>query len=151
MIYAVLRWLMALLRIKEDIIGRKGEPYLSRWTLWGGRFTPGPKVFLHYFHRSDWDEAAHDHPWPFTSLILWGGYREHLPGVVARDWTPGRIVRHRAEDAHWIELYPRTPAVTLVFCGAKVRSWGFWCKSGWTPWRDHAKRMEATNYRQGCE
>lgn len=42
-------------------IGRNGDTYLSRWTLCGRRTEgTGSGVYLHKFHRGDWDDALHD-------------------------------------------------------------------------------------------
>ena len=63
-------------RWKFVILGRDGSPAMVRYRLldtrWGG-------LYVHHFLRSDQDRDLHDHPWHFTSLILWGGYVEELP------------------------------------------------------------------------
>lgn len=41
--------------------------------------------YLHKFYRGDEDPHLHDHPWPFTSLILTRGYFEETPIDEARD------------------------------------------------------------------
>ncbi len=63
--------------------GTKGVPYMTRYRLveckaWA--------LYLHIFHRSDADSGDkfgnyHDHPWPFTTWILWNGYVEEVPTV----------------------------------------------------------------------
>src|SRR3954465_13658675 len=60
------------------------EPYLTRWTLFGARSNGNVAVYLHRFHRSDADEL-HNHPWPFISIILAGGYWERTPASGWRD------------------------------------------------------------------
>lgn len=56
--------------------GDGASPYLTRITL------PWPKrwgsCYLHIFHRSDNEDALHDHPWDFVTFVIWGWYREHL-------------------------------------------------------------------------
>lgn len=71
------------------------KPYLSRFWI----TTPKPRnvdgiawessnsVLLHYFHAPDDAGALHDHPWPFTTEVLSGGYREARP---CADWTSYR-------------------------------------------------------------
>lgn len=71
--YFVVEWLLDWFFTRYDI-GRGGDTYLVRWFVYGQRYGPGYKVFLHHFYRSDSDAALHDHPWDFTSLILFGGY-----------------------------------------------------------------------------
>lgn len=56
------------------------EPYLERYYLFlkdRGEHFPF-NVFLHRFLKSDSDDL-HDHPWPFATLILKGGYWEWRP------------------------------------------------------------------------
>jgi hypothetical protein len=33
--------------------------------------------------RSDYDREGHDHPWPFVSFVLKGGYWEHQCGCAS--------------------------------------------------------------------
>ena len=61
---------------RSEVITRAdGRVYLRRWRLWRGRFF---SVCLHRFMAPDESECAHDHPWPFVSLVLWGGYVEEV-------------------------------------------------------------------------
>jgi hypothetical protein len=139
---------------------REATPYLTRWTLSGRRFEgSGRAVFLHRFHRSDADaDVMHDHPWPFTSIILAGGYYEVTPakgwsngdGPVRRRWYgPGRVLTRPAEWIHRVEIPEGRECWTLILRGVKVRSWGFWCPSvGYRPWRMHLARADRTG--RGC-
>jgi len=60
---------------RTDITDCEGRPYLTRWHLF--RFGEQAALMLHRFHCSDEDRALHDHPWPFITLILRGGYIEY--------------------------------------------------------------------------
>jgi hypothetical protein len=155
-------WLMRVLRRERHNISRKGPPdYLTRWTLWGARFADRPRhnVYLHCFHRGDAESYCHDHPWPFWSLILWGGYwewtrewdEEAAMYCQVRRWKwPGMLLRRPADWQHRVELPPGRRCWTLVWCGPKVRSWGFWCPAGnWIPWRQHQANQDAGG--PGCE
>jgi hypothetical protein len=153
-------WLLGLLRIERHEIGRSGQPYLTRWVLLGTRFGEGRKLFLHYFHQSDYAGALHDHPWPFVSLLIWPGYFEHegsyvqppmiYHGGATRVWhRPLSILVRPALWRHRVEILPGRGCWTLVATGRKARSWGFWCPSGYRPWREHAA-VEATG-KDGCE
>lgn len=133
-------------------------PYLTRWTLQGKRFEGDVQVaFLHRFQRSDADEM-HDHPWPFTTVILAGGYFEATPGegwaggdgpVVKRWLPPGSVLYRPATWIHSVQIPDGAEAWTLVLRGPKERSWGFWCpKVGYRPWREHLAAAEATG--DGC-
>lgn len=105
------------------------EVYLERWQIgflnWGS-------VKLHRIWRKDFGRALHDHPWNFTSLILTGGYQETLlrPGAhgnrIVTKWShPFQLVRRTLRDRHRINLI-RNPCWTLVVCGPRRRTWGFW-------------------------
>lgn len=142
MIARFVEWLLTLLFHRDDI-GRHGATdYLTRWDLRGNRFGLGGKLFLHLFHRGDVESYDHDHPWPYWSLILAGGYWERTP--TGRRWYgPGRLLRRPADWRHRVELPSGRRCWTLVWTGARVRGWGFWCASGWIPWRQHAANLEA--------
>jgi hypothetical protein len=104
--FPVLAWVMRLLRRDAHEISRKGLPrYLTRWTLYGSRSGGGQKLYLHCFHRGDAEDYFHDHPWPFWSLILWGGYWE-LTESGRRWYGPGSLLRRPAEHRHRVEVPP---------------------------------------------
>lgn len=121
-------------------VGRDGDPYLDRLRLVQ---TPWLGVYLHHIHRPDQDRDPHDHPWPFASLVLSGGYEESVwpdkrdPGTVAVRrrprfslWWLGRGAAHmitRVDGSLW----------TLVVTGPKRGDWGFWAGGGFVPWREY--------------
>ncbi len=93
-------------------------------------------LYLHEFRRSDNDRCFHDHPWNFLTLIVRGGYVEHMP--TGNFWRrPGRILWRRAEHRHWVELAPGTVSWTLVLRFRRRRVWGFWTKGGFVPWNSY--------------
>jgi len=56
-----------------------GEPYLERYYVFLKDRKRFPfNVFVHKFLKSDPDDV-HDHPWPYATLILKGGYWEWRP------------------------------------------------------------------------
>lgn len=152
-----MKWLESIaarLASERFDIGRSSDLYLTRYTLAGQRATgTGYAVYLHQFHRGDYDDALHDHPWPFVSVILAGGYYEHTAdraGLVSRRWYgPGRVLVRPAEYRHRVELRPGHPAWSLVFRGRKCRTWFFHCLRGGVlsgkavPWRSFLDRIEA--------
>jgi hypothetical protein len=140
-------WLLTLLRVERHDIGRDNDIYLTRWVLWGTRYGPGRKVFLHLFHRSD-GNVMHDHPFGFWPLILWPGYFEHTPGGGKHWYGPLRLLRRPATWIHRVEILPDRTCWTLLWVGKKVRPWGFHCPGGFRPWRDHALALGATG--DGC-
>lgn len=124
-----------------------GEPYLVRFTLIECRYFA---IHLHRILLPDGARDLHDHPWSFFSIVLWGGYvEEFLDGLpeISRDKLFRRYMRmpvepktrsirwwnyHGMHSAHRITLVrPRT--WTLVFCGMRVRRWGFLriCRYTW--------------------
>lgn len=136
-------WLLDRLARERHDIGRKGlDRYLTRWTVWGRRLGGGRKVFVHLFHRGDAEPYFHNHPWGFWSLVLAGGYWEDTPG--GRRWHgPGSLLRRPPDWRHRVEVPAGRRCWTLVWTGPKVQSWGFFCASGFIPWRVHQANQEA--------
>lgn len=123
--------------------------YMERWRLvhrkWLG-------VRVHHILRSDADRELHDHPFDYVSVILKGGYFEHVPDTrVVKGWRPwsgmgastrrtwygpGSVLFRRAESAHRLEQ-PRdtqgreVPAWTINLRGPLRRVWGFYTADGW--------------------
>ncbi len=123
------------------IIGDGHSVYMRRLNI---LLTPWFSIKLHLIYRPDQQRDLHDHPWSFLSLVLWGSYVEDVPTEPCcgpcrcddcdADREPRRVRWvnwKRAEDRHAITWVSSRPIVTLVFCGAIRRSWGFWTKKGW--------------------
>lgn len=124
------------------------EPYMERYYLFirdrTGFFKYFPfNIMLHRFLKSDPDDL-HDHPWPYCSIILRGGYWEHtladqtseITTTVRKWWGPGSIRFSPSTRLHRIELSQNaidgTQQVwTLFIPGIKIRDWGFITPSGW--------------------
>lgn len=116
------------------------EPYLERYYVFLRDRTWFPfNVFLHKFLKSDPDDV-HDHPWPYATLILRGGYYEWVPQFDAqgrktcevRHWRgPGHFRICSANSYHRIELDPNVTAWTLFMPGPQKREWGFLVKDNW--------------------
>jgi quercetin dioxygenase-like cupin family protein len=125
-----------------------GDPaYLRRW--WIIPRNEQQNVYLHEILRDDDDRALHDHPWPNTSLLLIGRYREITPdGVYLRE--AGDLVTREANSAHRLELIEHEPCVSLFFTGPKVREWGFHCPKGWVHWRDFTGGEHGEIVGRGC-
>jgi hypothetical protein len=65
-----------------------------------------PRIYLHKFYRGDEDPHLHDHPWPYTSLILTEGYFEETPwkpfdesGLSQDDYLRSKLVDSPFKDA----------------------------------------------------
>jgi hypothetical protein len=127
---------------EKRVIGEVDNPLLIRWIL--VRFNRFG-VYLHKLCRSDYDRALHDHPWPFVSIILRGGYIEvhdqTIDGRTAYEsHKAGDILIRPAEWRHRfiIDENPAIPSTwTLVIVGKRQRRWGFFLPSGWCWWRKH--------------
>ena len=143
-----------------DRLGRKrivmdrveNEPYLERYYLFLRERERFPfNVFLHKFLKSDPDDV-HDHPWPYATLILKGGYWEWIPhfDTVGRKtgeyqvWRgPGHFRVSSANSFHRIELDPDITAWTLFMPGPKQRDWGFLVKNQWIQWEQYLKQRKS--------
>lgn len=136
-------------RAPDLIIGERANPYMRRWFIVPRN--PFSNVYLHEILRSDDDRALHDHPWPSRSLVIRGGYFEHLPGGV-RVWRPaGWVGTRTAEQPHRLEIPEGERAVTLFFTGPKEREWGFHCPRGWRRWQDFCGGTNGEVVGRGCE
>ena len=131
-----------------DKLGRKrvimdrldNEPYLERYYLFLKDRNKFPfNVFLHKFIKSDPDDV-HDHPWPYATLILKGGYYEWIPqfdkagrkiGEVGHWRGPGHFRICSPTSYHRIELDPGITTWTLFMPGPQKREWGFLVKNKW--------------------
>lgn len=144
--------------------------YLRRWFLHPmdkdfGKNKGKGRLYLHKFYRGDEDEHLHDHPWPFTSLILTRGYWEETPFVeldptltvwqrlqsrfiypLSEGESGARrqvfyprfsVLRRPATWRHRVILKDKTPVWTIVKTGVKERSWGFWIADKICPWRQY--------------
>jgi hypothetical protein len=107
--------------------------YMNRsWLLPYSKFRPSARI--HHILRSDNDRALHDHPWPYVTVILRGGYFEIKPvydrsGIYvgnSRKWYgPGSILFRRSCSWHRLELPEGKTAWTLFITGRYTRKWGF--------------------------
>ena len=139
-----MKWFLNLLermgrkRIVMDRVN--DEPYLERYYLFLKDRKKFPfNVFLHKFLKGDPDDV-HDHPWPYATLILKGGYWEWTPQFNSlgqkiseiRHWRgPGHFRICSANSFHRIELEPGVTAWTLFMPGPQKREWGFLVKNKW--------------------
>lgn len=110
-------------------------------------------VFLHKIEAPDPGEDLHDHPWPFWSLVLKGGYEEirchtdvaclraqhatrHPDLIKTRGWRniryPWSWKKLGLDECHGITKVFGGPCWTLLFRGPKRkdRQWGFFTPEG---------------------
>jgi len=128
------------------------EPYLERYYVFLKDRERFPfNMFVHKFLKSDPDDV-HDHPWPFATLILRGGYWEWTPvfdaegrktGEVSRWYGAGSFRTAQANSYHRIELDPSITCWTLFMPGPKQRDWGFLVRNQWIQWEQYLKQRKA--------
>jgi len=128
---------------KRIVLDRQSnEPYLERYYVFLRDRKRFPfNVFLHKFLKSDPDDV-HDHPWPYATLILKGGYWEYVPEFndkgkkinEIKHWRgPGHFRTCPANSFHRIVLEPDVDCWTLFIPGPKRREWGFLVNDEWVP------------------
>ena len=135
---------------------RTGEDYMHRYYLFLKDRVKFPfNITLHKIVKSD-DPIFHDHPWPYLTIILKGGYWEHTPvfdsnGKKCAEFTnwrgPGSIVKRGAGEFHWLELDHDNPVTTLFFMGPQQREWGFLVdktttKTQWIQWQHYLEHYK---------
>lgn len=140
------------------------DPYLIRYYVIPRWLTFGLfRVVIHKFLRSDSpDDGVHDHPWPYISVVLKGGYYEWLahPRKQGEFWCswrgPGSVIfaratrRHRVElktENHWFNNHTGerrpVPAWTLFVMGPRRRTWYFYVEGVKHHWKDWIARRQA--------
>jgi hypothetical protein len=120
---------------KRIIMDRQcDEPLLTRYYLFLKDRKRFPfNIFLHKFHKGDPGDV-HDHPWPYFTLILAGGYYEWVlsGNVEVRKWRgPGHFRFCSANSYHRIELKEGITPWTLFMPGPQTREWGFLVNNKW--------------------
>lgn len=125
--------LRRILRHRDIMNG--GDLYLRRFYL-------GPQVFghqlmLHHIVRADKERDLHDHPWPFWTFCLRGGYLEETVKDEPRTAHVSWQLKYRgAEFKHRIDrIFGQ--CWTLVLSGREIRQWGFYTEKGWVHWREY--------------
>lgn len=129
------------------------ETYLTRWRIIG---TPWFSIYLHRMDGPDSRPTLHDHPWNFLSVVLRGGYVERrldpLTMEVNENHRVRRANRVRAHEAHAIHTLLRVPTWTLLFVGARRRTWGYWeprylgDRDEWWAWTEFDKHYHTHEF-----
>lgn len=144
----MIKKLMQRLDRHRVILDRQSnEPYLERYYVFLRNRKRFPfNVFVHKFLKSDPDDV-HDHPWPYFTLILRGGYYEWIPefnqtgqkiGEI-RHWRgPGHFRICNADSFHRIEVVSGIDTWTLFVPGPQRREWGFLVdQDQWVPHEEY--------------
>jgi hypothetical protein len=121
----------------KDWLWQRSAPYFDldgymrrRWAFVCPWFT----ARVHNILRSDHDRALHDHPFNYLTIILAGGYWEHLSDGSRTWYGPGSIRWAKANTLHRLELPEGKDAWSLFFTGQRIRKWGFQTEDGWKPY-----------------
>lgn len=127
---------------KRIILDREAKsPYLIRYYYLN--FRPFARITIHNILRSDID-GLHDHPWPFQTYILAGGYWENTPG--GRFWRgPGYNGISLATDFHRLEIDSDKAGEetwSLFLMGPKEKEWGFLDDGKWVQWKEYLERRK---------
>ena len=150
MLKALTKFLTKIGRQRIILDRESNEPYLERYYVFLKDRTWFPfNVFLHKFLKSDPDDV-HDHPWPYATLILKGGYYEWLPQFADNGnkiaeicvWRgPGSFRLRGADSYHRIELDPSIECWTMFMPGPQQREWGFLVNNKWIESEEHLSKM----------
>ena len=112
------------------------EPYLERYYLFlKDRKSFAFNVVLHRILKSDLDDL-HDHPWPWVTIILQGGYWEYTRLGKPKWKGAGSVIIRSSRSLHRLELRKdqfggEIPCWTLFCMGPKQKDWGFLKNGKW--------------------
>lgn len=124
-----------------------GPPSRIRWRL---LHTPWFGIYVHKWLQPDPRPTLHDHPWPFLSLILRGGYVEKtIHGIREVKWA-NWTSKHKF---HTVTKLMRIPTWSLMFVGKTGPTWGYLDSHTWIPFDKHPHSDEfsaALKARQLC-
>ena len=145
---------MNIIGRKRVILDRESEkPYMERYyLLFTERDNYFPfNIFIHHILESDNDEL-HDHPWGYFTLILSGGYFEHLKlkdaetgeDRVVKIWRgPGFYQSVSSSWVHRLELdKTRGETWTLFIPYRQEKEWGFYTKNGYIDNEEYFKQKK---------
>ena len=128
--------LSKFLTFKEISLDNDKTVYLRRFDI--VRKEDHQNTYLHHILQSDKGRDLHDHPWDFSTFILWGSYIEHLPNGKSLKRGMFSFRRHNASWIHRLELINDRPVWTLFRVGPKSEKiWGFYTKTGFVPYTEY--------------
>lgn len=105
--------------------------------------TPWFGVYLHRFDGPDPGGHLHDHPWPFATIVVSGGYTEERAdtrsGTEPEAWHVENRQRFRPRvmrltECHTITGLDKVGTRSIVVVGRRTRTWGFYTPEGWVRW-----------------
>lgn len=117
-----------IMRLPADTTLWPGDRWYMR-RYWLLRLGP-LQIRVHHIMAADIGRDLHDHPWPFRTFVLRGGYLEHREsgGRVMR--LPGRTASMGRGEFHRIAKVAQRGAWTLFATWGQRQGWGFKQASG---------------------
>lgn len=119
---------------------------MVRWTVVKFPFGLG-KLLVHHFPPNVTDRDPHDHPSPFITLIVKGGYfntewekygEKTVPTV---EWLGRGALRYRPAAHMHITTTDQRGSWSVVLMGPKTRAWGFLRNGVWMAWKPYVERF----------
>lgn len=100
-------------------------------------------IRVHHILRSDLGRDPHDHPWPYLTIILRGGYYESRysagGSLLSTKWHgPGSIMYRPANSYHMLTVPEGKTAWTLFITGKYQNKWGFLTADGKVPHNEYS-------------
>jgi hypothetical protein len=75
-------------------------------------------IIINHIIDDDHGKGTHNHPFPFITIIISGGYWETLNEVKEKKWRgPGYIGFRSADQLHRVDLQPGIKALTIFIAG----------------------------------
>jgi hypothetical protein len=135
-------------KVRMRLRRHDGGIFLDRW---GWECDRVGGVFLHRMSAPDPGLDLHDHPWPFWSVVVVGGYTEERAdarlacqlAALAEQWPDSAargVVEHRGrwsvkamrlDECHRVVGLDGRSCWTIVIRGPGRRRWGFYMPGGW--------------------
>ena len=106
---------------RQDIYW-EGSKYMERWIM---KLPFGRMLRLHHICRADTARDPHDHPFDFFSLVLRGGYHEHLTEPDRYCYRRAGSVCYRPHHTLHTIAGVDENTWTLVWAIERQPSWGF--------------------------
>lgn len=105
----------------------------------------GIAIRVHEILRSDEGRDPHDHPWPYLTVILKGGYfesryDEHGNRLSTKWHGPGSVLWRPAGSWHRLDVPNGMVATTLFITGKKACTWGFLVNGHKVPHNEYNRR-----------
>jgi len=94
---------------ERSATNENGDDYLIRYYIFLKGSSDGTtrkfpfNIFIHKFLKSD-DPIYHDHPWAYATLILSGGYKEHIPKKISITQDTDYLLANAQSTHEYVEI-----------------------------------------------